>query len=61
MYIYNRWGELVYQSEAAHTDAGWDGNFGGLPAPAGVYTYMVQLVDLNGRTIERRGTVFLMR
>ncbi len=37
--VYNRWGEVVYQSAAL--SPGWDGRYRGGAAPAGVYTYTV--------------------
>jgi gliding motility-associated-like protein len=39
MQIYNKWGELIY--ETYDYNAGWDGNYKGLPAPKGVYVYVV--------------------
>ena len=41
MTIYNRWGELVWQS-FDHTK-GWDGSYGekGLDVPVGTYTWVI--------------------
>ena len=40
--IFNRWGEVVFQSNQPFSYF-WDGNFSnGQPAPQGVYTYMLQ-------------------
>ena len=39
MWIYNRWGELMFLSE--HPEAEWDGNYGGGPAPTGVYVWKI--------------------
>jgi gliding motility-associated-like protein len=33
--IYNRWGELIYQSQNQHK--GWDGMHQGKPVPQGTY------------------------
>ncbi|MBS1594803.1 MAG: gliding motility-associated C-terminal domain-containing protein [Bacteroidetes bacterium] len=38
--IYNRWGELVYESSAEAS--GWDGTYKGVAQPAGVYVYMIR-------------------
>jgi hypothetical protein len=39
---------------------GWDGWFGGHPAPAGVYVYMIVGADLKG-PVSAKGTVMLVR
>lgn len=39
MKIFSRWGQLVYNSKSA--EDGWNGETGGEPAPADVYTYMI--------------------
>jgi gliding motility-associated-like protein len=38
--IFNRWGELIFESK--HYKKGWDGTYGGQPAPEGVYTYQIE-------------------
>ena len=40
MLIYNRWGEVIYESHDA-TDY-WDGSYTNKPCPAGTYNYKVQ-------------------
>ncbi len=39
--IYNRWGEVIFES--LNPEFGWDGTFGqqGTPCPVGTYTYMI--------------------
>lgn len=41
MLIYNRWGEVIFES--LDPEIGWDGTFGqqGNPCPVGTYTYMI--------------------
>jgi gliding motility-associated-like protein len=39
MQIYNKWGQKVYETN--DYDAGWDGTVNGMPAPTGVYTYII--------------------
>jgi len=47
LYIYNRWGELVFETD--DYNHGWDGNtIEGNPAPQGVYTWIVLLRTLDG-------------
>ncbi len=57
--VYNRWGEKVFES--GKIGEGWSGNFKGLKAPGGVYTYYVRFTAANGVTFEDRGTVTLIR
>ena len=35
--IFNRWGQLIYESD--NPTEGWDGNYNGSPAPMGTYVY----------------------
>ena len=57
--IYNRWGELVFQTE--QHQPGWNGRINGSPAPPGVYTYIIQLRSPMGLPIQRQGNVTLLR
>ena len=45
IYVYNRWGQLVFESE--DISKGWDGTFNGTPAPQDTYVYRIdyQLYD----------------
>ena len=55
LYIYNRWGELVYETK--DYNKGWDGNtIEGNPAPLGVYTWIVLLRTLDGSDFFYRHT-----
>ena len=38
--IFDRWGDLVYQSYG-DTQKGWDGTFMSSPLPTGVFVYLV--------------------
>lgn len=40
IWVYNRWGKLVYES--TDPSKGWDGNIGNRPASAGAYYYVVR-------------------
>jgi gliding motility-associated-like protein len=57
--IFNRWGEIVYFTEVF--TEGWDGNYLGTAATADTYAYLVEISDLWGKTITKRGTVTLLR
>lgn len=39
VYIFNRWGEMVYQSKDKHFE--WDGTFKGNPVPVSAYSYVI--------------------
>jgi gliding motility-associated-like protein len=57
--IFNRWGEKVCDTQ--NQWGGWDGTFKGQMQNAGVYTYVIQGVYLNGKTKEQKGTITLIR
>ena len=54
MLIYNRWGEIIFES--LHPEIGWDGSFGtqGNPAQNGTYTY---LITIKVPSIDKRQTI----
>jgi gliding motility-associated-like protein len=43
--VFNRWGEIVFESNNAAI--GWDGTYGGKPAPEGTYIYQIQFKELS--------------
>jgi gliding motility-associated-like protein len=46
LYLYNRWGELIWESH--DVNAGWDGTyFNGRKCPDGVYTWKIRFKTLN--------------
>ncbi|WPP48543.1 T9SS type B sorting domain-containing protein [Catalinimonas niigatensis] len=60
--IYNRWGELVYQSTSV--DFQWDGTYKGKDAPLGTYPYVIKYkssTDETGELLEQRGGVAIIR
>ena len=59
MLIYNRWGELVFQSN--DPNKGWDGKFKGVNAQAGVYVYVVNAEIKETGMINKKGDVTLVR
>jgi len=61
-FIYNRWGEKVFEATTA-SDAvsGWDGNFKGKPCDAGVYVYYLDLTYVNDEEVKISGNVTLVR
>jgi len=57
--IYNRLGQLVYNTSAI--GSGWDGRLNGSPQGAGGYVWMVQGTDYQGNVITKSGTMVLVR
>lgn len=56
--IFNRWGESVFHGLGREA---WDGTYGGKPAPAGTYFYIMQVDCHNGTKSIKKGTVDLLR
>lgn len=57
MRIYDRWGQVIFQSQGQ----GWDGHIKGKEAPVGTYPYIIDWKDDNGRTMTRKGLVSLVK
>ncbi|GGB18880.1 hypothetical protein GCM10011511_48350 [Puia dinghuensis] len=57
--VWDRWGTAVFVS--TNTGVGWDGTRNGKELPPGTYVWLAVGVDIKGRTVERRGTVLLVR
>ena len=58
-HIYNRWGELVF--ETTDVTACWDGTFKGVDQNAGVFVYYVEAKMLNEETVSKQGNITLLR
>ena len=60
--IFDRWGELVFnESTVWPTGLGWDGNFRGKQAPAGVYIWHGLMTLVDGTTQLIKGDVTIVR
>jgi gliding motility-associated-like protein len=58
--IYNRWGQLIFESN--DINVGWDGTFKGVPQEAEVYVYTLKAIFKDGvETGLRRGNITLLR
>ena len=60
MNIYNRWGQLVYQTNSID-GRGWDGNFNNIPQPTGVYVYIIDATFKDGQVEHHQGNLTLLR
>ena len=57
--IYNRWGQLVFQT--AEKGVGWDGTLKGVAQPSETYTWTVECRDIVGNPIKKSGKSLLIR
>jgi gliding motility-associated-like protein len=57
--IYNRWGNMVFDTKIIGT--AWDGKFKDLDQPADVYFWYIEGVDSNGTVHKKQGKVVLAR
>jgi gliding motility-associated-like protein len=59
MRIYNRWGQLLFNSGSP--GVGWDGTFKGQKQPSGAYVYVIQAIDYTNKPYLKKGTFVLIR
>ena len=57
--VFNRFGQLVFETN--QWLKGWDGKFKGKTQPVGTYVWVIKGIDKNGKVIEMKGTVTLMK
>ena len=57
--IYNRWGELVFETN--DMNQGWDGTFKGEPCKPDVFVYMAEGRGMKGERVTLTGNVTLLR
>jgi len=57
--IYNRWGELVF--ETTERSGAWDGTYNGTPLEPDVYDYYLQVDCIDGTQNIMKGNITLMR
>ena len=59
MRIFNQWGEQIVYINSLNQ--GWDGTHRGKPQPVGVYVYALKAVMTDGRTVQLKGSITLLR
>ncbi len=57
--IYNRWGQLVFQT--TDRKSGWDGTYKGVLQPMDVYAYTLDVTFTDGKTERKTGDISLLR
>jgi len=63
LYIYDRWGELIFKNknfEPNNSSIGWDGTFNNRAVEEGVYIYLFKFL-INGREEVVAGDITLLR
>jgi gliding motility-associated-like protein len=59
--IFNRWGQLVFQTNTADAKKGWDGRYKGVAQPSGTYTWTAEAIGENNIPIIDSGVLSLIR
>jgi gliding motility-associated-like protein len=57
--IYNRWGELIFESN--NKNNGWDGTYKNKIADVGVYGYFLEAICFDGKSFFKKGNITLVR
>jgi gliding motility-associated-like protein len=57
--IFDRWGEVIYQSSDKHFR--WDGTYNGSPVQQGIYAYIITAAGYNGEDNTYKGTITVLR
>lgn len=57
--IYNRWGQLVFESSSKN--AGWNGYYKGKLQPTDVYVYTLEAEFSDGKKLKKTGDISLLR
>lgn len=57
--IYNRWGQLVFES--TDIKRGWDGKYKGSEAPVEAYGYVLSVVFENNEAFKKQGNITILR
>lgn len=60
LYIWNRWGELIFSISGPPEVLKWNGTKDGTPVQEGVYVYKFIMTDIRGQQQEYNGTVTLL-
>jgi large repetitive protein len=59
MRIFNQWGQQVFFTNSRNQ--GWDGTHKGKPQPVGVYVYALRVFLSDGRSLNLKGSITLLR
>lgn len=59
--IFNRWGQLMWETQSIDYNSGWDGKFEGVDQEVGSYVYVVNALFNTGISFSKNGTFTLVR
>jgi gliding motility-associated-like protein len=59
LYIYNRWGQLVFESH--NPNSGWNGTYDGKELSPDVYGYHLQIECIGGGSYQEKGNVTILK
>lgn len=59
--IYNRWGNLLFETNNWDPAYGWDGIFKKQLQPSETYTWAIEVMDFDGSLVRKSGNTFLIR
>lgn len=57
--IFNRWGEMIFESR--NPESGWDGTYKGKPQEMDAYAYTLDIIFLDGSKLHKQGNITLLR
>jgi gliding motility-associated-like protein len=57
--VYNRWGQLFYQTQNAET--GWDGTFKNVGQETQTVVWVLEAIGVDGNAYTKKGTTLLLR
>jgi len=57
--IFNRWGQLIFES--TDLERGWDGTYQGKPQPMDAYAFVLNVTFVDGTSMQKKGNVTLLR
>lgn len=57
--VFNRWGQLLFETNDVRQL--WDGTYKGKRQPAETYVWIAEGIDVDGKTVIRRGQTILLR
>ena len=57
--IYNRWGQMIFETQSK--EIGWDGTFNGQPQPIDAYGYVLNVSFIDGSSKVLKGNITLLR
>jgi hypothetical protein len=61
--VFNRWGEIVYESNSLErmSSNGWDGrSISGAALASGAYPYRLMALDKTGRKLDKKGVITII-